>query len=590
MAHAPLISVILATHNRRESLKRTLQSLFAQDFAAQDYEVVVAADGCSDGTNEYLRGSQPRCGWKALVLPHGERAVARNAAIAVAEGELLVFLDDDIICPPDLLRKHWEAHRAADDLVCIGKVTTESPPGDELPSVATEWTVRVDADAMAELDRSGQLVWPRDFSIDANSSARRAHVTACGGFDAAFYRTRENADLGLRLWKRGLRFQYLPAAFARQAYVKTDDQVMRVDARWNGENEVRLARKHPEYRPHCWVSRLQEGGARKRRLRQALVRLPFSVEPLLRLVFRLCAALRRSLFFRRLAIRLLQVRSGVVMFRAACRAAGGWEELQAEFGEKLAVLLYHRVGAPRAGTMASLTVAPRKFARDMRALKRWGYTAISAEDWQAWVREAKPLPLKPVLITFDDAYDDLREHAFPMLEQLGLKATVFVVTGELGGRNAWDTARGHEELPLLAADALREWARRGIEFAAHSHTHADLRSLSPAEVAREAAMSKASLDDVMGKAPTSFAYPYGDMNTEVRAAVALEFPVAFTADPGLNILRTDLLALHRTMVLPTDTLLDLWLRLRLGDSPFNNLRARVRLRTRLKRLFAAEPA
>jgi peptidoglycan/xylan/chitin deacetylase (PgdA/CDA1 family) len=256
--------------------------------------------------------------------------------------------------------------------------------------------------------------------------------------------------------------------------------------------------------------------------------------------------------------------------------------------DKLPVLLYHRVGPPRGGTDPSLTVSSQKFARQMHALKRWGYTAIAVEDWRCAVQKGVPLPPKPALITFDDAYEDLREHAFPLLERMGLRATVFVVTSEIGGQNSWDTARGHQALRLLDANAMRHWSQRGIEFGSHGHRHADMPALSPAEMAHEAMTSKAVLSDVLGRGVTSFAYPYGKMDEKVRLAVSREFAVAFTADPGLNTCQTDLLTLHRTMVQPADTLLDLWLRLRTGKSFLQTLRERLKLRTRVGRLLATE--
>ncbi len=83
------------------------------------------------------------------------------------------------------------------------------------------------------------------------------------------------------------------------------------------------------------------------------------------------------------------------------------------------------------------------------------------------------------MLTFDDAYADLAEAAFPVLERAGFRATVFVPTAHLGGSNAWEEpeAQGHR---LLEPASVRTGACAGIEFGAHTRSHADLAALDRA--------------------------------------------------------------------------------------------------------------
>ena len=123
-----------------------------------------------------------------------------------------------------------------------------------------------------------------------------------------------------------------------------------------------------------------------------------------------------------------------------------------------------------------------------------------------------------MLLTFDDGYADLIDHAFPTLQECGFGAAVFVVTAHMGGDNRWDRARGSAPQQLMSRQQIRQWAERGVEFGSHTRTHPDLTALSRERVASEVRGSLDELSDVVGAHVTSFAYPYGCMNDEVGNA------------------------------------------------------------------------
>jgi peptidoglycan/xylan/chitin deacetylase (PgdA/CDA1 family) len=299
----------------------------------------------------------------------------------------------------------------------------------------------------------------------------------------------------------------------------------------------------------------------------------------------ICDKLCRFPTMQRAGHHLLGVGRGIVEFRSAVREAGSWKALHREFGMRLPVLLYHHVGPLRPGTVPGLTVSPERFEHHVRWLARRGYTGICPSDWVRWRREGKGLPERPVLLTFDDGYADLVEYALPVLRRYGFGGAVYVVTGQMGGTNAWDKACGSGTQRLMSAAQIRYWASQGIEFGAHSRTHADLTTLSAKELAEEVIGSRDELADLLGSRVASFAYPYGSYNQAACDCVRGAFDVAFIADDqneGLNHLLTDPHLLLRTMVQANDSLLDLECRARWGYNPILNLRARVRLRSRLK--------
>jgi peptidoglycan/xylan/chitin deacetylase (PgdA/CDA1 family) len=300
--------------------------------------------------------------------------------------------------------------------------------------------------------------------------------------------------------------------------------------------------------------------------------------------------LNRFVPIRKAGIRMLEIATDTSLHRAALRETGSWRALQREFGMRLPVLMYHHVGPSIPHTYAELTVLPKQFERQIRWLARRGYVGIRPSDWVEWRRSGKGLPDKHVLLTFDDGYADLAEHALPVLRRYGFGAVVFIVTGLVGGTNAWDEARGSATHRLLTAEQIRYWATQGIEFGAHSRTHADLTTLSAEELAKEIVSGRDELANLLGSPVTSFAYPYGAYNQTVNTCAQGVYSLTFRADesaPGINYLCTDPHDLQRTMIHPKDSLADLECRLRWGHSPILEMRERLHLRSRLKRLACA---
>jgi peptidoglycan/xylan/chitin deacetylase (PgdA/CDA1 family) len=164
------------------------------------------------------------------------------------------------------------------------------------------------------------------------------------------------------------------------------------------------------------------------------------------------------------------------------------------------------------------------------------------------VQTGRELPAKPVLLTFDDAYADHVEHAFPVLKHYEFKVTVFVVTGHIGGYSTWDQPFGYPARALMTEAQIRRWSQQGIEFAAHTRTHRDLRDLGTRELDFELRGCKEDLVQILNNPVTSFAYPFGLYNDRVRERVMALFKSAFTCHGGLNGRRTDLHQLRRTLV------------------------------------------
>ncbi len=129
---------------------------------------------------------------------------------------------------------------------------------------------------------------------------------------------------------------------------------------------------------------------------------------------------------------------------------------------------------------------------------------------------------KRLVLTFDDGTSDFLDNALPVLDELGFKSTLFIVSGLIGGKRIWKTLSGSEALPpvqLMTAAEIRELHRHGFAIGSHTVTHANLTGLSEQQARRELNESRQSLQELTGSSVEWFAYPYVAVNDSVRSLV-----------------------------------------------------------------------
>jgi peptidoglycan/xylan/chitin deacetylase (PgdA/CDA1 family) len=180
-------------------------------------------------------------------------------------------------------------------------------------------------------------------------------------------------------------------------------------------------------------------------------------------------------------------------------------------------LCYHKVERRR--ELGVTRLSPRRFARQMERLARAGWRAIGLEDWLASVRGARRPARRELVITFDDAYRGLRDHAFPVLEELAWPSVCFVITDYAGRLNRWDVAYGGRRFAHLAWRDIRRWESRGVSFGAHTARHQRLTWVSARELERELHDARQALAAGCDDPAPVVSYPFGAAGTrEKRAA------------------------------------------------------------------------
>ncbi len=186
--------------------------------------------------------------------------------------------------------------------------------------------------------------------------------------------------------------------------------------------------------------------------------------------------------------------------------------------ERIKVLMYHRIvedpALSRSNPMTCVTA--RAFRRHLDLLERWGFTAITFEDYRLFLQGELNLPKRPVILTFDDGYRDVYDNAFPLLQEFGMKAVMFVMGDRNLGFNKWDSTNGHPVASLMDNQQLLELHASGMEIGSHSMTHARL-SLVPLEKAwEEISRSRMTLEILLNSPVRTFAYPHGMLDPDTR--------------------------------------------------------------------------
>lgn len=237
--------------------------------------------------------------------------------------------------------------------------------------------------------------------------------------------------------------------------------------------------------------------------------------------------------------------------------------------ERVPVLMYHRLGDAHNEWERKYCVSPERFADHMQTLAHSGWQAVSIEQFFAWLEGNAILPERTFLLTFDDGFLGVYEHAAPVLAKFNWPATVFLVSDLIGERDAWCETHNPDgaTYPLMNAEQVRELRAKGFSFHSHTRSHASLPTLSDDDLTKQLAGSRQALEALLGESVDYLAYPYGHYDERVLQAVkAAGYRAAFSVQPGFNRPDVDRLRLRRLDVFGTDTARFLSRKISLGSN------------------------
>ena len=145
---------------------------------------------------------------------------------------------------------------------------------------------------------------------------------------------------------------------------------------------------------------------------------------------------------------------------------------------RFTILMYHMVCSPKTVEEAKYACPPELFEQHLRYLKSSHHMPVSLSEVEACLMSGKALPDNAVVITLDDGFEDNYTQAFPLLQQYGIPATIFLASGVVGGKNEWMTGRDFPERKMLNWQQIEEMNRHKISFGAHTVSHPKLSELN----------------------------------------------------------------------------------------------------------------
>lgn len=258
-------TIQLCTYNRVALLERVLDACFEQTVPEDAYEVVLVNDGSTDDTAATIERAKTRatCAFTVVDQPNSGLAKGRNAGIARATGERIIFIDDDVLPLPNFVAEHLRSHEAhPSNIVRGGAINVES--FDDLPPPV--WSMK---------DYSGNYFWTTNVSVPL------ATIRDIGAFNETFSEYGwEDIDVGLRLRARGVNASFNPRALVYHYKPRPRSgqiEKMILQSRAQARTAVMLARLHPHWRTYLAtgmnpVQRGIHGAIRRLRLADRLRR------------------------------------------------------------------------------------------------------------------------------------------------------------------------------------------------------------------------------------------------------------------------------------------------------------------------------
>jgi len=194
---------------------------------------------------------------------------------------------------------------------------------------------------------------------------------------------------------------------------------------------------------------------------------------------------------------------------------------------RVPILLYHyveNIQNPKDKLRVELNVPPAVFEEQVITLKNAGYTFMTAKGLGEVLNGEKPLPKKPILLTFDDGHWDFATDVLPILEKYNVKATAYIITGFIGGSD------------FMTPQELQEVINSGlVDVGAHTVHHLSLANLKLSTVQYEVDQSKTTLEQEYHLHVVSFAYPNGSFDEQAIQVVKSDgFSTAVSTVPGIE--------------------------------------------------------
>jgi glycosyltransferase involved in cell wall biosynthesis len=271
-----IVSIIIPTYERCNSVERLLKALNVQTFPDTDFEVIVSIDGSSDGTKEMVEGYIASYNLRYIWEVNSGRASACNRGINDTNGEVLIILDDDMEPSPGFVEAHFNAHASEQKLGVVGGAPIHI---DKSSSPVTRYRAEHFNTRYKRMSQPGYVFRIRDF-YSGNFSIRRDVLFNAGAYKESFkVYGHEDIELAYRLINSGVKLVYNQDASCTQ-YNDDDLRSLVKKATSSGNNVVLFTNMHPETFDHFELSSYYNCGWKWRSIRLFLIWSTLLIPPI----------------------------------------------------------------------------------------------------------------------------------------------------------------------------------------------------------------------------------------------------------------------------------------------------------------------
>jgi peptidoglycan/xylan/chitin deacetylase (PgdA/CDA1 family) len=209
---------------------------------------------------------------------------------------------------------------------------------------------------------------------------------------------------------------------------------------------------------------------------------------------------------------------------------------------RVPILMYHYISTPPAGAdiyRKDLSVTPQRFESHLQYLVSAGYQVVTLDDLLYALTQGRPLPPKPVILTFDDGYEDNYENAFPLLRKYGMVGHFFVISDFVNaGRPGY-----------MSWEQIQEMAAAGQRFGSHSRDHPALAGKSIDYLVWQALGGVEAIQEHLGYHPRWVSYPSGDYDQQaIKVYKSANYWGGLGVEQGATHTLGEIFHLHRVRV------------------------------------------
>lgn len=230
------------------------------------------------------------------------------------------------------------------------------------------------------------------------------------------------------------------------------------------------------------------------------------------------------------------------------------------------ILMYHKIPKQNLNSEHKIYVTESKFEKHLQFFKNQGFTSLTFDDlnqFKKGLRSFSEFPKNPLVLTFDDGYQDNLENADPLLKKYNFKAQLFLLADPQISSNQWDQKKNQssdsEHHPIIHQNDRKKWLTTNFKIGSHGFRHQKITQMTKEEKIIELRQSKEHLEKEFQHPIIVYAYTYGDTNTEAaELAQQAGYEYAVNTDQGGLHIEDHPYGIFRINIFPDETFFSLW--------------------------------